>query len=263
MNTLDTSTYLDSVAAQTKIFADWVHGKDPETPVATTPDWNLGELVSHVGQTQRMVATLVGKKLTDPSEAFENLDNGPANPEKWRDWLTDTSTGVAEAFGSVSDKTPVWDPTGEAKGVLFWSRRLFGEITVHRADAAVVLGNLYEVAPEHAAAAVDDWLETMTSERYEKSRPEFVDAIRETGRSLHFHSTDTNDGWLVFRTKNRIEMERTTVGTDTHAGASGPAVDLMLAITRRGPVDEARNLTLHGDRAMLDNWIDHMDWVAD
>lgn len=32
-------------------------------------------------------------------------------------------------------------------------------------------------------------------------------------------------------------------------------------LTRRRPLDAARNLDLYGDRASLDHWIEHMDWV--
>lgn len=265
---MDTSAHMESVAVQTKTFAEWVHDKDPATPVPTCPQWNLADLVSHVGGTQRMVTTLVGQRLTDPSAAFATMDTGPADPARWREWLTETAAAAAEAFASVTDSTPVWDPSGAAPGVPFWSRRLFGEITVHRADAAVALDTQYDVAPEHAAAAIDDWLETMTSPGYAQARPEFVDAIRDTGQALHFHATDTANEWLVCRKPDMVVLERTHAdatarGPAVEAAARGPAVELLLVLTRRRPLDAAQNLQLHGDRELLDHWIEHMDWVAD
>jgi uncharacterized protein (TIGR03083 family) len=258
---LDTSAHLDSVAAQTKTFADWVHDKDPATPVPTCPRWNLADLVGHVGGTQRMVTTLVGQRLTDPSTAFANMDTGPADSARWREWLTETAAAAAEAFGSVTDSTPVWDPSGGASGVPFWARRLFGEITVHRADAAVALDMRYDAVPEHAAVALDDWLETMTSPGYAQARPEFIDAIRDIGQILHFHATDTAGEWLVRREPDMIVLERGHVKADT--AARGPAVDLLLTLTRRRPLDAAPDLRLYGDRKLLDQWIEHMDWVTD
>ena len=41
----------------------------------------------------------------------------------------------------------------------------------------------------------------------------------------------------------------------------GPASDLLLVLSRRRPLDAAPTLQLQGDRALLDHWIDHMDWV--
>ncbi|MFC4857028.1 maleylpyruvate isomerase family mycothiol-dependent enzyme [Actinophytocola glycyrrhizae] len=258
---MDTSAHLESFAVQTKTFADWVHDKDPETPVPTCPRWTLADLVSHVGGTQRMVATLVGQRLTDPSAAFAATDTGPADPARWRAWLTETETAATEAFDSVTDDTPVWDPSGADSGVPFWARRLFGEITVHRADAAVAVGARYDVAPEHAVTAIDDWLETLTSPGYAQARPEFVDAIPDTGQSLHFHATDTADGWLVRRKPDLVVLERTHAEAD--ATARGPAAELLQVLTRRRPLDDARTLQLLGDRELFDHWIEHMDWVTD
>lgn len=258
---MDTAARLASVVTQTSTFADWVHGKDPATTVPTCPKWNLAELVSHVGATQRMVTTLVGQRLTDPSAAYENMDLGPSDPAQWRAWLTETAADAAEAFRAVTDSTPVWDPSGGDQGVPFWARRLFGEITVHRADAAGAVGTRYDVAPEHAVEAIDDWLETMTSPGYAAARPEFLNAIRDTSHSLHFHATDTDTGWRVRRKPDMVVLER--MHADADATARGPAAELLLVLTRRLRLDDARQLQVLGDRELLDHWIEHMDWVAD
>ena len=41
------------------------------------------------------------------------------------------------------------------------------------------------------------------------------------------------------------------------------AAELVLVISRRRPLDAASTLELQGDRALLDHWIEHMDWVSD
>jgi hypothetical protein len=64
---MDASAYVNGVVEQTSTFAGWVHGKDAATPVPTCPKWTLADLVDHVGATQRMVAMLVGERMTDPS----------------------------------------------------------------------------------------------------------------------------------------------------------------------------------------------------
>jgi hypothetical protein len=160
---METSEFLKSVVEQTSTFADWVHGKDPSTPVPTCPKWTLADLVNHVGGTQRMVATLVGERLTDPSRAFASEVPAPTDPAQWRAWLTDNAADAKQAFDSVADDTPVWERT-------------------------------------HAEADV---------------------AVR------------------------------------------GPATDLLLVICRRRSLDAAPALDVQGDRALLDRWIEHMDWVTD
>lgn len=49
---------------------------------------------------------------------------------------------------------------------------------------------------------------------------------------------------------------------DADVVASGPATELLLAISRRRPLAECRGIDVQGDRALLEHWIDHMDWVT-
>jgi uncharacterized protein (TIGR03083 family) len=258
---MDTSAYVEAVVEQTNTFADWVHGQDGAVPVPTTPKWTLADLVDHVGATQRMVTMLVGERMTDPSEAFARQVPGPTDPARWRAWLTDGAAEAQRAFASVTDDTPVWDPSGAAAGVPFWSRRLLGEACVHRADAAAALGTTYELAPELAVAAVEDWLDTMTSRGYWENRPDFADAMRGGGQTLHFHVTDAPGEWLARREPDRVVLEHSHAKADV--AVRGPATDLLLVLSRRRPLAAAPALEVHGDRALFDLWIAHMDWVTD
>ena len=258
---METSAYLKAVVEQTGTFADWVDGKDGSAPVPTCPKWKLADLVDHVGAVQRMVTMLVGERMTDPSDAFARYVPGPTNSAEWRGWLTEGAAEAKQAFESVDDDTPVWDPSGDAAGVPFWSRRLLGEACVHGADGAVAVGVPYEVAPERAVAAIEDWLVTMTSRGYWENRPDFADAMRGTGQTLHFHATDAPGEWLARREPDVVVLERTHTKADV--AVRGPAADLLLVLSRRKPLDEAPALEVLGDQALFHRWIDHMDWVTD
>src|SRR5918992_496678 len=100
---METSEYLNAVVEQTSTFADWVHGRDASTPVPTCPKWTLADLVDHVGSTQRMVAMLVGERMTEPSKAFAAYVPGPADADRWRAWLTECAAEAKQAFDSVTD----------------------------------------------------------------------------------------------------------------------------------------------------------------
>jgi uncharacterized protein (TIGR03083 family) len=257
---VETSAYLNAVVEQTNTFADWVDGRDAAAPVPTCPKWTLADLVDHVGATQRMVAMLVGERMDEPSSAYARYVPAPADSGRWRAWLTDGVAEARRAFESVVDDTPVWDPSGGAAGVPFWSRRLFGEACVHRADAAVALGVRYELAPELAVEATEDWLDTLTSRGYWENRPGFAEAMRGDGQTLHFHATDAPGEWLARREPDQVVLERTHAKADV--AVRGPAADLLLVLSRRRPLDAAPSLEVHGDRELLDRWIDHMDWVT-
>jgi uncharacterized protein (TIGR03083 family) len=258
---MNTTTYLDAVVEQTSTFAEWVQGKDAAAPVPTCPKWTLADLVDHVGATQRMVAMLVGERMTEPSSAFARQASAPTDSAEWGAWLTDGVREAKRAFESVDDDTPVWDPSGAAAGVGFWSRRLFGEACVHRADAAAALDLPYELAPDLAVGATEDWLDTMTSRGYWENRPDFADAMRGDGQTLHFHATDASGEWLARREPDQVVLEHAHAKADV--AVRGPATDLLLVLSRRRPLTEAPRLEVHGDRAMFDLWIEHMDWVTD
>ena len=258
---MDTSAYLNAVVEQTNTLAGWVHGADVSAPVPTCPKWTLADLVDHVGAVQRMVTMLVGERMSEPDDAYARYVPGPADSAQWRDWLNDGAAEARRAFESVADDTPVWDPSGDDAGVPFWSRRLFGEACVHRADAAAALGLSYELAPENAVGAVDDWLRNMTSRGYWENRPAFAAAMRGDGQTLHFHATDAHGEWLARREPDRVALEHTH--GDADVTVSGPAADLLLVISRRRPLSAAPDLDVQGDRALFDLWIAHMDWVTD
>ncbi|MEU5883044.1 maleylpyruvate isomerase family mycothiol-dependent enzyme [Spirillospora sp. NPDC047279] len=258
---MDTSAYLKAVVEQTSILADWMHGKDATAPVPTCPKWTLTDLVDHVGGTQRMVAMLVGERMDEPSKAYAGYVPGPTDSGQWRDWLNEGAAKASQAFASVADDTPVWDPSGAAAGVPFWSRRLFGEACVHRADGAAALGMPYELAPELAVEALEDWLDTMTSRGYWENRPGFADAMRGDGQTLHFHATDAPGEWVARREPGKVALERTHAKADV--AVRGSAVDLLLVISRRRPLNAATTLEFHGEKALFDHWIEHMDWVTE
>ncbi|AXB41586.1 maleylpyruvate isomerase family mycothiol-dependent enzyme [Amycolatopsis albispora] len=258
---MDTSAYLTAVVEQTRTLAEWVDNQDESAPVPTCPKWTLADLVDHVGATQRMVTMLVGGRMTDPSDAFAGYVPAPADSAEWRTWLNDGAAEAKQAFDSVTDDTPVWDPSGADAGVPFWSRRLFGEISVHRADAAAALGKDYELEPEHAAGAIEDWLDTMTSRGYWENKPDFAKAMRGDGQTLHFHTTDAAGEWLARREPDRVALEHSHTKADV--AVRGPATDLLLVLSRRRPLAEAPQLEVLGERALFAHWIDHMDWTTD
>ena len=258
---MHTTAYLSAVAEQTATFAEWVEGRDPATPVPTCPEWNLADLVDHVGATQRMVAMLVGERLADPTTAFERQAAAPTSSDEWGTWMTEGLALARDAFSDVDDLTPVWDPSGAAAGVPFWSRRLFGEACVHRADAAAALELPYELPPEHAVEALQDWLETMTSRGYWEAKPDFAAAMTGDGQTLHFHATDADADWLARRDPDRVSLDR-SAATDADVTVSGPATDLLLAICRRRPLSDS-SLDVAGDAALFNHWVGHMDWTTD
>ncbi|HYJ71464.1 MAG TPA: hypothetical protein VE265_03190, partial [Actinomycetota bacterium] len=76
--------------------------------------------------------------------------------------------------------------------------------------------------------------------------------------TLHFHATDTDLGaageWLVGRTPSGVEGEHRHDQGDV--AVRGPAMDLLLVLSRRAALDGSR-LGVSGDRRLLAHWLEH------
>lgn len=138
----------------------------------------------------------------------------------------------------------------------FWARRMAHELTVHRADAALAVGQPYEVAPEIAADAIDEWLQIV--EFMQRAAPhDEARQLRRPGRSIHLHATDGTPGldaeWVVELTEDVIVWrrghERTTVAL------RGPLTGVLLAFYRRLPLDSP-GLEVLGERELLEFWLE-------
>jgi hypothetical protein len=130
------------------------------------------------------------------------------------------------------------------------------EITVHRADATLSAGLPYEVAPDVAADAIDEWLQIV--EFVQRTAPH--DAARELrgpGRSIHLHATDTgadlNAEWCIELTEAGVTWRR---GHEKATVAlRGPLTPVLLAFYRRLPLDSPE-LEVLGERELLEFWLE-------
>lgn len=103
------------------------------------------------------------------------------------------------------------------------------------------------------------WLDTMTSRGYWENRPDFADAMRGDGQTLHFHATDAPGEWLARREPDMVVLERTPTRTSRSAAQPPSYCSCSAGVARWTPLP---TLELQGDRTLLDRWIDHMDWVT-
>jgi uncharacterized protein (TIGR03083 family) len=252
---------LDSTVAQTREVAEWVDGADPATPVPSCPAWTTADLVGHIGATQRWVSRLAADGVSDPGTAFSiGWELAPAEPAAWSRWLMDGADGVAAAFASASDGRNVFDPSGGGNGVDFWSQRIFGEIAVHRIDAALALDRDYEIDPPLAVAAIEDWLGNMASSGWAANVPGFTEAMRGDGQTIAWVADDTDQTWLLRRTEAPLVL--THDRGDADVTIHGPARELLEIVSRRRPLHAAESCEVVGDRNELIHLITHMNWVG-
>ncbi|MEV0640390.1 maleylpyruvate isomerase family mycothiol-dependent enzyme [Streptomyces sp. NPDC050619] len=234
-------------------------GADLSATVPTCPDWSLEQLVRHTGGALRWVELIVRTRAEeDIPEERVPLGDGPAargDAAALDAWLAETGEMLVGTLREAGPDTKVWAWAG-IPSAGFWARRMAHEITIHRADATLAAGLPYEVAPEVAADAIDEWLQIV--EFVQRTMPhDAATELRRPGRSIHLHATDTtpevNAEWVVELTDDvllwRRGHEKATVAL------RGPLTAVLLAFYRRLPLDSPE-LEVLGERELLEFWLE-------
>ncbi len=247
-------------------------GTDLSRTVPTTPDWSLEDLLRHVGGALRWAALMVRTGAED--EVPEERVPGFGGPRTWGDpgpldaWLAESGELIVGALRDAGPDAGVWSWAG-IPNAGFWARRMTHELIVHRADAALAAGLPFEVAPDAAADAIDEWLEIV--EWAQRTQPEdAVHELRGPRRTLHLHATDTgpegdaegsgrgvppDGGWgrLIELTEDGVSWRR---GHEREATVTlrGPLTSVLLAFYRRLPLDSPE-VDVLGDRELLEAWL--------
>jgi len=130
------------------------------------------------------------------------------------------------------------------------------EISVRRADATLAAGLPYEVAPDIAADALDEWLPLVEWVQRNAAHPAAAE-LRGPGHGIHLHATDTapalNAEWIVELGEEGVGRRR---GHEKATVAlRGPLTSVLLAFYRRLPLD-APGLEVLGERAVLEFWLE-------
>ncbi|CAL9574466.1 maleylpyruvate isomerase family mycothiol-dependent enzyme [Streptomyces sp. enrichment culture] len=260
MTRLTHDRYCDEIAHQIGLLRSVItSGADLTATVPTCPDWSLEDLVRHTGGALRWVDALVRTRAEEniPVESIP-LAGGPEkrnDPTALDAWLAETGELVVAAVREAGPDAKVWSWAG-IHNTAFWARRMTHEITVHRADATLAAGLPYDVAPEIAADAIDEWLEIVAF--VQKAMPEDnASELRGTGQTLHLHATDSapelDAEWFIELADEGVVWRR---GHEKATVAlRGPLTSVLLAFYRRLPLDSPE-LEVLGERELLEFWLE-------
>ena len=80
MTSLEHGRFCDEVVNQTGLLVATLEGADLSANVPTTPDWDLSDLVRHIGGNLRSLETAVrtGEAVTDPGRQIPGHGGPPA-----------------------------------------------------------------------------------------------------------------------------------------------------------------------------------------
>lgn len=260
---LDFERYCAEIVAQTELLSAAIDGADMTVRVPSCPDWNVGQLIRHLGGAQRWAADMVrtGATAPLPDDHFRDLSAYPhEDPAVLVPWLADSATDLAHALRAAGPDAPVTTgpiPDGVAG---FYARRFTHETAIHRADATLALGEAYTLKPSVAIDGLDEWMELGSLPMHFELHP-WTRELLSPGRTLHFHATDTapDDGaeWVVDLTGDVLAWRR--AHEKSAVAVRGPVVELLLVVyRRRSPRDGT--VEVLGDSDLLDYWLDRVSF---
>ncbi|RBY84816.1 hypothetical protein DQ240_14110 [Blastococcus sp. TF02A-26] len=245
------------LADQTELLREIVREADPATPVPSCPGWTIGALVRHLAGGQRWAAELVATRAIEPPEDafFRDVVRDPEqSPAELDAQLAESSAALTAALRGAGPDAEVWTPFGPGP-TAFFARRFAHETAVHRADATLAAGRPYDLDPEVAVDAVDEWLELGSAPQMLEIFPERR-ALLGPGRTVHLHATDTPTDleaeWVVDLTGGVPSWRR--AHEKSAVAVRGPLTGLVLLVYGRRAVEQT-GAEVFGDRALLDAWL--------
>jgi uncharacterized protein (TIGR03083 family) len=217
----------------------------PVAPVECCPEWDVADLVWHIGEIHHFWATVVKDRLQDPAAYVQPERPADTDPEAGDGlfaFATSARDLLLDTLSTTAPDTPVWtwSTQHDAAWVL---RRMTHETAVHRGDAERAAGREPDVDAALASDGLDEFLHFFLAD--------VVDGAPPLDGTVHLHCTDVDGEWLV-----AIDDGGAYVVTREHAKGSaairGPAGILLDVLWRRRPLDVVEVI---GDRAVADRLV--------
>ncbi len=240
--------YLSSIRADgDRIAAVGVTSLNSRVP--TCPDWEVVDLLRHVGHTNRFFTLLAGLAdgETDPPETLKEVRAARRSQQPpatevvgwFRRGLDDLLRALEEA------------PPGGIVHTFYGShgpdlliRRAATEIAIHRWDADSVAGTPEPLSPALGAAGIEDFLEVLVPLFFK------YPGFKGTGQTIHVQATDSDDEWSITVGEDTMSWHRGCEGT-ANVKVRGDLSDLYLFFWGR---QTANPLNVIGDNELLTRW---------
>lgn len=255
---LSYARYCDEIVTQTDLLRMQIRDADMTASVPTCPGWNLGQLLRHLGGAHRAIEKFVRTQADRGPD-----DNGwrdlsaytNENPAVLDEWLAEGAALLADSLRKAGSESSAFNPVpGGVQTTVFSARRMTHETVIHRSDATLAIGEAFNVAPDIAVDAIDEWMELTAI-------PEMFDMIPTRrgmlgpGRTLRFRASDLTHAeiteWFVDLTGNLVIWRRAR--GEAAVSLTAPLTDILLILYRRRPI-HGEGVTIHGDANVLESW---------
>jgi uncharacterized protein (TIGR03083 family) len=241
--------YCDAVESEIARFVDVAREADPAARVPTCPDWDAAALFDHIGTVHRWAERHVDVLPSERIPSATMNITPPEDPAGFPDWIAEGGARLVSTLRRSDPAAGVWG-WGSDHSVLFWSRRQLHETAVHRADAEFALGRSPVIDAAIGVDGVDEFLDNLPFAVY--FAPSVKD-LRGNGEQIALRSNEA--AWLITLGPDGFTWTHGEVNAGVTVKAD--AGDLLLFTYGRRKPDDTAHLTIEGDRALLDRWIEN------
>jgi uncharacterized protein (TIGR03083 family) len=215
-------------------------GLDARVP--SCPQWDVRELVRHVGGVHHWAAEQVeGRRIDEISGDLVDIVGGWPPDDTLLEWATERHSRLVRVFEEADPSFPYFTWMPGPTPLTMWARRQAHETAIHRVDAELAAGSESEFAAEFAADGVDELLFAMIGAwRKSLAVPRAL--------TLHVHASDLRRTWTVLLLPDGFETHREAHG-DAACTVVGAASAVYRAMWHRGG-----DIEVSGDASVLDAW---------
>jgi uncharacterized protein (TIGR03083 family) len=236
---MEVPALLEHLTTDGSLFADAAAHAGWDAPVPAT-EWNVRQLVTHVGGVQRWAADIVEtRSSTGATAAGEAVGLGPKDAELL-EWFLDGHSTLVEALSSAPENLDCFTFLPADSPLHFWSRRQAHEMAIHRLDAQAAAG--HDVTTFDREFAQDGIAEVVLGFAARRSN-----AIERAG-TVALVPTDDGAIWRLTFGGERIAAERADAA-QADATVAGTSSDIYRWLWNR-----ASDLALSGDADVAALW---------
>ncbi len=250
---MDVSDYIGFVASEGGLFASAAEHGELSARIASCPDWDMADLVRHLG----MIHLWAAANVAFPESDWLDVEELPDLVRYWPDltgetgeypddaellpWYRETLANLIDVLKSAPADVAAFTFLPAPTPLTMWARRQASEIAIHRFDAEQARG----ITSHFDAQFATDMLDELLSGFAARPRPLDVDRPQ----VIHVHAEDTDDHWYVSMGPEDTETARE--GDAADLTLTGSAADLYILLWNRTPDS---NVAMSGNADLMDLW---------